>query len=90
MTVYSPPAISVAFDSDTEEYCLMVTNHGRTAQVGERILRAEPWPRIQFRHATEGAAEIDANELRAYLTECASGKRKDKESAPRRRGWWED
>lgn len=89
-SAYVPPEIGVEFDMDTEQYCLTATNHGRTAIAGIRILRAEPWPRIQFRHDTQEAAEKDARELRAYLHECASGKRKEKENAPTRRGWWED
>ena len=87
---YSPPEIGVRFDMDTEEHVLTATSYGRTADAGERILRAEPWPQIKFRHTNEARAESDARELRAYLDECASGKRKDNIKAPTRRGWWQD
>lgn len=84
---YTPPTISVSFDADTETYELMATNHNRTAPVGERIFRAEPWPDIKFRHTDKAAATHDAQVLREYLEECASGKRKG--GAPVGRGWWQ-
>lgn len=74
---YIPPAIHVEFDLDSESYVLMATNHGRTATAGERLFRGEPWPRIRFAHETQAAAEKDAAVLRAYLAECATGKRKE-------------
>ncbi len=86
---YIPPQISVSFDFDTG-WQLMATSHSRTAIAGERIFRAEPWPQIRFCHDNEAGAERDAVTLRAYLAECASGKRAEKEDAPRARGWWED
>lgn len=74
---YIPPAIHVEFDLETESYQLMATNHGRTATAGERLFRGEPWPRIVFSHETQATAEKDAATLRAYLAECATGKRKE-------------
>lgn len=74
---YTPPAIHVEFDLETEAHVLMATNHGRTATAGERLFRGEPWPKVRFSHETEAAALRDAATLRAYLAECASGKRKE-------------
>lgn len=74
---YTPPAIHVEFDLETESYQLMATNHGRTATAGERLFRAPPFPAIAFSHETQAAAEKDAATLRGYLAECASGKRKE-------------
>jgi hypothetical protein len=81
---YTPPIISV--EQRGEDWMLMATNYNKTEPCGERLLRGEPWPAIQFRHSTKEAAEKDAALLREYLAECASGKRKDVEV---RRGWWE-
>lgn len=74
---YIPPTISVEYDLDSESWQLMATNHGRTATAGERLFRGEPWPAIRFSHETQAAAEKDAATLRAYLAECATGKRKE-------------
>ncbi len=87
---YTPPIISVTYDADEGQHVLMATNHGRTSTAGERILRAEPWPEIQFKHDSAETAERDAATLRAYLDECSAGRRRDKEDEPTRRGWWED
>lgn len=84
---YVPPEISVEFDIDTEEYALMATNHGRSAEVGPRIFRAEPWPAILFRHTSENSANKDATTLRAYLDDCASGRRREEAVAGKE--WWE-
>lgn len=90
MNTYTPPDISVAFDMDECEHVLMATSHSRTSIAGERIFRAEPWPKIRFRHPTAEEAERDAATLRLYLKLYAKGKLRDKEHEPRRRGWWED
>ena len=76
--IYVPPIITVAHDFDEGVYVLMATSHHSTEPAGERLFRAEPWPRIRFSHTSEQAAEKDASVLRAYLADCASGKRKDK------------
>jgi len=86
---YAPPVISTCLD-DSGEFILLATSHGRTAIAGERILRAEPWPSIRWRTDTQEEAEQEATKLRAYLDECASGKRKDVVTIARARGWWED
>ncbi len=88
-TRYIPPQISVAFDMDTDEFRLMATSYSVTQPVGERIFRAEPWPEVAFVHPTQAEAEHDAQVLREYLEECASGKRKDKPTVSGR-GWWQD
>lgn len=87
-SAYIPPAISIAYDMETDSHILMATSHARTAIVGPRIFRAEPWPAVKFSHATQADAERDAATLRGYLEECASGKRK--ETKQRQRGYWED
>lgn len=87
-SAYTPPEISVAYDMETDSHILMATSHARTAIVGPRIFRAEPWPAVKFSHATQESAERDAATLRGYLEECASGKRREKEQ--RARAWWED
>jgi hypothetical protein len=89
-SAYVPPVISVSYDADEGKYVLMATSHARTAPAGVRMFRAEPWPEVQFQHDDEAPALRDAAVLRHYLDECASGKRQDKEDAPRKRGWWED
>jgi len=85
---YTPPIISIAYDMEEGCWQLFATSHGRTTIAGERIFRAEPWPDVRFRHPSEQEAERDAQTLRDYLDECASGKRKDVESVAH--GWWED
>jgi hypothetical protein len=90
MNTYTPPAISVAYDLDSNAYLLMATNHARTTTAGPRIFRAEPWPSVAFTHDSQDAAERDADTLRSYLADCASGKRKDNAIKPTRKGWWED
>ncbi len=85
---YTPPIISVTFDMDYG-FRLMATSHGRAEIAGERIFRAEPWPDIAWSHAVEADAERDAVTLRLYLTDCASGKRREV-AATRARAWWED
>jgi len=89
MNTYTPPTITVIFDLDEDAHVLMATGRGGTVIAGERILRAEPWPSVKFRHDAAESAEADAATLRAYLAECASGKRVEKEDGPRARGWWE-
>jgi len=89
-TPYTPPAISIHHDDETGEYSLIATSYGRSATVGPRIFRAEPWPCIKAVHTCEADAEKDAAELRAYLAECASGKRRESAAKPTRRGWWQD
>lgn len=86
---YTPPLISVAYDIDEDCHVLMATSHQRTAIAGERILRAEPWPAIRWKHPTAEGAETDAATLRLYLDECASGKRKDT-GKPVSKPHWED
>lgn len=87
-TAYTPPAISVTYDMETDEHVLMATNYGRAATAGERLFRAEPHPRIKFRHATADAAEADAETLRVYLEECATGKRKEAPAHGSMRDYW--
>lgn len=87
---YVPPTISVLYDLDEDAHILVATGRGGTAIAGERILRAEPWPSIRWKHDSAESAEADAATLRAYLAECASGKRVEKEDAPVKRGWWQD
>lgn len=89
-TTYKPPEISVSYNMDTDTYALMATNYSRTSVAGPRIFRAEPWPNVIFCHDSQDAAERDADTLRSYLADCASGKRKDNASKPTRKGWWED
>jgi len=83
---YTPPVISV---SDGPPFLLMATSHERTATAGPRIFRAEPWPDVEFSHVTRSNAEAHATTLRNYLSDCASGKRKDS-TKPIGRGWWQD
>lgn len=87
---YVPPRVFVSYDVDEDQHVIMVENHGYSAVAGVRCFRAEPWPEIKFKHATEEAALRDAAVLRQYLDDCHSGKRKDGEAQPRGRGWWED
>jgi hypothetical protein len=89
-TTYKPPAISVAYDMESDRHVLVATNYGRSAIAGPRIFRAEPWPNVIFYHDSQDAAERDAATLRSYLDDCASRKRKDTASRPTRRGWWQD
>lgn len=85
--MYTPPKITVEIYG--RRYALFATSHGRSSLAGPRILRAEPWPEVKFVHDDRASAEKDAELLRTYLAECASGKRK--ESAQNsRRGWWQD
>jgi hypothetical protein len=86
--MWTPPTITV--EPAGAQFRLMATSHGRTSIDGERIFRAEPWPRIEFLHDAQEKAERAADELRAYLDDCRTGKRKDSASKPRRLGWWED
>ncbi len=86
---YTPPLIAVQYDMDADHFILTATSHSRTMPAGPRILRSEPFPALQFQHATEEAANADAKILREYLEECASGKRKDVGPTSGRRGWWE-
>ena len=81
--IYVPPVITVSHDLDEGVYRLYATSYHSTEPAGERLFRAEPWPVIKFEHATEAAAEKDAAVLRAYLADCASGKKKDKAPAVR-------
>jgi len=87
-TAYTPPLISIHHDDETGEYTLMAENYGRSAIVGPRIFRAEPWPAVRAVHTSLPEAERDAAELRGYLADCASGKRKER-TGPTRKGWWE-
>lgn len=82
---YTPPVITV--DNVLGQWTLFATSYGRTAIAGPRIFRHEPWPEVEFRHATRETAEQHAITLREYLSDCASGKRNDK--APVGKGWWE-
>jgi len=86
---YIPPEITVMLDPlGSGEWRLMATSHLRTEFAGERLLRTEPWPQIKFRHSSHEEGERDAEILRTYLADCASGKRKDR--GPVGRGWWQD
>lgn len=79
---YTPPAISVALDLDSGQHVIMAEGIiGGPAVAGERLLRAEPWPKVQWRHDNEADAERDAATLRTYLAACASGKLKDRGDA---------
>jgi len=72
------PAISTAFDADTEEFVIMATSYGRSAVAGPRILRAPPHPDIAYRHKTEDGANRDAAKLRAYFEGLGKGPSKAK------------
>jgi hypothetical protein len=89
-TAYVPPVISISHDEETGEYTLMAENFGRAATVGPRIFRAEPWPAVKAVHTDAAGAERDAETLRDYLADCASGKRRESAAKPTRRGWWQD
>jgi len=84
------PTISVEFDMESERFHLLASSYGQVMPVGPRLFRAAPYPHIAFEHQTQDAAEKDAATLRAYLDDCAAGRRKEKESKPVGRGWWED
>lgn len=84
--MWTPPQITV--EPLANQFAICATNHGRMALAGERIFRAEPWPRIKFLHDDRATADADATTLRIYLNECATGKRKD--TPQTRRGWWQD
>lgn len=66
-----PLAISVAFEDGAHR--LMATSYGRTSRAGERLFRAQPWPDIQFSHATAADAEADAATLTTYLNATHRG-----------------
>ena len=87
---YTPPQISVEFDLESESFVLMATNHGRTATAGERLFRSHPHPAIRFSHETKAAAEKDAAILRAYLQDCASGKRREEATVVIWADYWQD
>lgn len=88
-TKYQPPIISVELD-EHDHYVLMATSHGYTERAGERLFRAEPHPRIRWRHAVLDEAETDAATLRAYLAECAGAKRQDEPVAADLRNYWNE
>lgn len=81
------PEITVSHDLDSGEFTLCASSYGQVMPAGERLFRGYPHPEIRFSHTTEDSANRDAATLRAYLADCAAGKRKDKE--PPRKGWWE-
>jgi hypothetical protein len=76
--------ITVEYDCDSDQYVLMVSDGRlRPAPAGARLFRAEPWPVIQFSHATKEAAERDATTLRKYLagmTTKKTGKKTDSQN----------
>lgn len=72
-SAYTPPAISVAFDMDSDAHILMATSHGRADVAGPRILRAPPHPDVKWRHATQEAAEADVAKLNAYFAGLGKG-----------------
>jgi hypothetical protein len=87
--------VSVDHDLDYGVYRLMVADDRMRGAypAGPRILKGEPHPRIQFSHATPEGANKNADVLRQYLSDLASGKLKKRnrdEEEPRRKGWWED
>lgn len=61
------PAITIAYDMDSETYILEATSYGRTTPAGTRLFRAPPHPDINFRHTEREAADKDAATLRAYI-----------------------
>lgn len=67
----------------------MATSYTKTELAGPRLFRAAPHPDIKFTHDSQADALKDAEKLRVYLDQCASGKIKDsKETSVR--GWWEE
>lgn len=79
--IYTPPAITVQFDLDSDEFVLMATSHARTQPAGERLFRAQPWPSVSWRHTSQESAEADAATLRAYLANPPKRTRKTSEEA---------
>jgi hypothetical protein len=87
---YIPPAIHVEYELESESWVLMATSHSRTATAGERLFRGYPWPQIAFSHETKQAADKDAAILRAYLADCAGGKRREEATVAIGADYWED
>lgn len=75
---FTPPTISVISDLDTGSFDLYASSYGQTMPCGPRLFRASPFPAIAFSHTNQEDAEKDAATLRAYLEDCASGRRKDR------------
>lgn len=59
------PVITVEGSGDNWQ--IMATSYGTTAPAGARLFRAEPWPKIEFKHKTEAGARTDAATLIAYI-----------------------
>jgi hypothetical protein len=87
---YIPPAIHVEYELESESWVLMATSHSRTATAGERLFRGYPHPNVRFSHETKAAADKDAAILRAYLPDCAGGKRREEATVSIGRDYWMD
>lgn len=61
----SIPVISVEGSGDNWQ--IMATSYGSTTPAGQRLFRAEPWPKIKFQHTSEADARRDAGELVRYI-----------------------
>jgi hypothetical protein len=67
--------ITTAYDMDKAKYCLMATNHGRSAIVGPRILQGSGHLSIDVWHDTEKGASEAAVLLRAYLASLPAARK---------------
>jgi hypothetical protein len=60
------PVISVEPEGDS--WRIVASSYGRKAHAGERLFRAQPWPKIEFSHEVEADARRDAATLTDYIT----------------------
>lgn len=72
----STPIITVAYDLDEGVHQIYATSYSRTEVAGPRLFRAPPHPDIRFQHASQEAADRDAQILREYLSRVTSGPKK--------------
>lgn len=60
--------IGIEFNMDSALYELVVQSHNFASMpAGPRLLKAEPHPEVQWRHASLKEAERDAEKLQRYI-----------------------